>query len=189
MGKNSPTHTVLAEAASLMVGDKRVGMGLGESPIERIERNGNKVTIEAHGYTEEFELAEPVLIALPEFGKLPPRQLAARVLGKAVHPFAVNRLFELWPEAQVAVRHGETRHDGADLRFTEVEIWEGERTAGTDPGSWAGVNTRHVTRRATCHPADPFDRRTGIRLAFDRCLREAVRRMDSPRVAGMKRSI
>jgi hypothetical protein len=109
------------------------------------------------------------------------RELVVRVLGKAVHPKAIDRLFEVWPEAQVQVDRYRTRHYGVDgIRVTRVIV---AATSQEGPRSH-----RVVDRRAYCHPDDPFDRRTGIRLAFDRCLREAVRRADPGRVSGFRRS-
>lgn len=117
--------------------------------------------------------------------------MAERVLGKAVHPAAIERLFEVWPKAQVEVRHSYfmgSRPSGrrVELRRTVVEIWEGEKNPILLPAVYP-INHRHVTRSAVCHPEDTFDRRVGIRLAFDRCLREAVRRAEPDRVLTGKR--
>lgn len=101
------------------------------------------------------------------------RARAEQVLGKGVHPAAVERLFEVWPEAQVAVAHER------ELRahsYTYVEVWIGNKSARDKP------HGLHVTRNAKCHPDDQFNRRTGVRIAFDRCLREVVRRAEPERL-------
>lgn len=122
------------------------------------------------------------------------RVLAGRVLGKAVHPEAINRLFEVWPEAQVEVRHDRTWRGipftgkRVQLRRTTVEVWEGEKNPIPLPKDQA-ANYRHITREAVCHPDDTFRRSDGIRIAFDRCLREAVRRTDPARLSEQKRTI
>lgn len=83
---------------------------------------------------------------------------ASRALGKAVHPEALNRLFELCPTAFVKVVH---RHylPGAD-RWTEVRIY---------PNPDGGVP---VQASAIPHPNDQYNRRYGIDLAFRRALRK-----------------
>jgi hypothetical protein len=97
----------------------------------------------------------------------------ARVLGKAVHPRALLRLHELWPHARVFVRHtwmqpspGETfpwderDRRGRGRRVTAVAIvQDGE----PDALQFVGF--------AVKHPNDRWDRKRGIRLAFDRALR------------------
>lgn len=114
---------------------------------------------------------------------------AKRVLGKAVHPAAIERLFDVWPEAQVEVWHDWVwrtdpfTQERRQTRRTVVEIWEGERNP-VNPS-----HTRRVQREALVHPDDNFERKTGIRVAFDRCLREAVRRSDPGRVSGVGRSL
>lgn len=107
-----------------------------------------------------------------------PRERAEARLGKAADPRALDRLFELWPGARVEVRHKTVYRgvpfsaDRIPLRCTTVEVWEGEKN--DEPGSWADVNFRHVLREAVCHSGDRFVRRTGVELAFRKCL-QAVR--------------
>lgn len=103
-----------------------------------------------------------------------PRERAERVLGKAVHPQALDRLFEIWPEAIVTVKHDEVpRGVGPDfgarlwLRRTVVDILQRKGAEKT---------TGHVARNAYCHSSDQFNRKTGINLAFRRALREVVNR-------------
>lgn len=109
------------------------------------------------------------------------REIAEKVLGKAVHPDALTRLLELWPEAQVEVRHDRTWRGvlftgkRVQLRRTTVEIWEGEKNPIPLPEDQR-PNHRHVTREAVCHSGDTFQRREGIRIAFERCLREVTNR-------------
>lgn len=123
-----------------------------------------------------------------------PRALAARILGYAVHPYAVDRLFEVWPEAQVEVRHDRVwrgipfKGNRRQLRRTVVEIWEGEKNPKPLPKGQK-PNHRHVTRQAICAAEDTFERAKGIDIAFRRALREAVRRTDPARVSGFKRTL
>lgn len=92
------------------------------------------------------------------------RARAEKVLGKGVHPAAVERLFELWPEAEVGVRHFAQRgDDGIPLRTTRVEIWNKPMRS---PGAYP------VTAYASCRTdTDQWNRRFGIDLAFRRALR------------------
>jgi len=110
--------------------------------------------------TGEFLAADNA--PLPEGGladKVQPsaRELAERVLGKAVHPQAIDRLFELEPDAEVEVEHAPA---GMRPRFTVVRI-------GRKEG-----RLQLAAAEATCSPSDQFDRRRGIRLAFGRALRQ-----------------
>lgn len=106
------------------------------------------------------------------------RERNARVLGKAVHPDALARLHELFPEAHVSVQHesyvrelphGEMRMGRRCYpnpeRETHVLIELGD---GYPP----------IMGTAFCHPLDNFDRRKGIQLAFRRAL-DAVREQAS----------
>jgi len=129
--------------------------------------------------TGEFLTADNAPIPEGLADKVQPsaRELADRVLGKAVHPAAVDRLFAVWPEAIVEVTHSPAT---MEPRFTVVSIKRDAEAAKTDG---------HVTREATCSSLDQFDRRAGIRIAFDRCLREAVRREDHGRVDGRGRTL
>lgn len=87
----------------------------------------------------------------------------ARVLGKAVHPAALRRLHELFPNARVSVRHEATPSERFYKRpshKTRIYIdLDGDRRPG---GTVFGT--------ATCHHEDNFDRRKGIALAFRRAL-------------------
>jgi hypothetical protein len=73
-----------------------------------------------------------------------------KVLGKAVHERAIQRLHELWPEAKVEVKHYESR-------ATRVTITYGAK----------GV---HGCCR--CYFKDRYDRKTGVRIAFRRALQK-----------------
>jgi hypothetical protein len=87
---------------------------------------------------------------------------ARRVLGHAVHTKALQRLFELWPEAEVSVVYG--RYDGR--RTTVVRIRH-------NPGAtFVGGEARG---EAHCDQSDQFVRRVGIDLAFRRALRKVPR--------------
>lgn len=99
-----------------------------------------------------------------------PRARAERVLGLAVHPKALDRLFELCPEASVRVRHLQLwdpmdhwyeRANGKIVpnitRVTEVQIDVPQE----------GV----ALAFAECHPEDNYVRRRGIELAFRRALK------------------
>lgn len=86
------------------------------------------------------------------------RQKAWKVLGYAVHPAALNRLFELAPEAIVRVRHNRTWHDA---RQTVVYI------------QWVPGN-RLCTKygAVTCHSSDQYVKRVGIDKAFRQALKK-----------------
>lgn len=96
-----------------------------------------------------------------------PRVLAqrrnARVLGKAVHPAALKRLHQLWPEAVVKVRHGGNAGSGQRY-WTRVTILR------------SGPGTGSVYAVATCAPEDGFNRKYGVDLAFRRALKMVRRR-------------
>lgn len=90
------------------------------------------------------------------------QNLAARVLGKAVDPRGLSRLFDLWPDAVVWVRHFNSRHDGVDLKCTRVTIEE-----FADGRAMRGF----VLAQAYCRlDRDVWNRRRGIGLAFRRAL-------------------
>jgi hypothetical protein len=120
--------------------------------------------------TQNFVYDIPAL-ALPT-----PRLIAyarnRRVLGKAVHPLALVRLHELWPQARVFVRHHwteptpeESLEGSTGRRITVVWIVKHP----DDPDS------PHRGGRAFKHPSDPWDRRRGIALAFNRALKDVSR--------------
>lgn len=90
-------------------------------------------------------------------------QKAARVLGKAVHPNALRRLFELWPDAVVRVRRDVNDYGN---RRTIVLI-------ATESG-------RFVERgEVSCDSGDQYNRAYGIREAFRRALVAARERWES----------
>lgn len=91
-----------------------------------------------------------------------------RVLGSGVHPKAITRLLELWPRATVSVRHGMLRPDGRRLTTVTVTI----NPCVAERVKMFGFTGGIVCRHATCAKGDQFSRRYGIKLAFERCLRE-----------------
>lgn len=103
----------------------------------------------------------------------------ARILGKAVHPDALARLHELYPNARVRVQHeshlrelptGSQRMDRRCYSNPERETYVYIDLDGEDrPGET-------IFGMASCHPADNFDRRKGIKLAFGRALEIAWRK-------------
>lgn len=94
--------------------------------------------------------------------KLSPRERVERTLGKAVHPRAIDRLFELWPHAEVEVKHSDGRHDGVNLKITHVNIRKLPR--GNAPNE-------QTFGRAYCRlDCDQWSRRRGISLAFNRAM-------------------
>lgn len=105
------------------------------------------------------------------------------VLGKAVHPAALVRLHELYPNARVSVRHfadaielpkGSMRFGNRYYREPEHEtIVYIDVTGEGRPGTGD-----KVYGSATCHPLDNYDRRKGIALAFTRALDMARRKHD-----------
>lgn len=83
---------------------------------------------------------------------------ATKVLGNAVHRGALKRLFELWPEAKVEVKHYRYRY-GEQVRpkATRVTIVYG---------------ARGVHGHSECGHGDQFSRKTGIQIAFRRALQK-----------------
>ena len=152
--------TMQVPAVTLMVGDKIVPASLAEHRIDVIERAGGVTRVEAMGQSVVYADDQKVLIALVN-GKLPLRQLAARVLGEAVHPFAVNRLFDLLANPIVEVHHAPPK---MLPRWTIVKI----KAEGTGDKVY-GLG------EATCAEGDQFNRKVGIRIAFDRALRAVPR--------------
>jgi hypothetical protein len=92
----------------------------------------------------------------------PQRQRAELVLGNAVHPAALDRLFELWPTAHVVVRHSLQFNDGVPIKVTHIEVWD--RPPG-EAGPYPELGI------AKCRlDVDSWERRRGIGLAFKRAL-------------------
>lgn len=98
-----------------------------------------------------------------------------KVVGPGVHPRAIGRLVEVWPEAVVEVKHSPA---AMSPRFTVVDVVKSPDHRKTEG---------HVSRAATCSREDQFVKATGIVVAFDRCLREAVRRAEPERVSAGQR--
>lgn len=105
------------------------------------------------------------------------REKAGHVLGKAVHPAALDRLYEIWPNAFVEVLHERIADDTKPWRMdqsiptkrvTEVVIYA--------TGFHEGLPMPEArTGRAVCHPNDNFERRQGIKMAFDRAFKQVPR--------------
>jgi hypothetical protein len=76
-----------------------------------------------------------------------------KVLGKAVHENAIRRLHELWPEAEVLVKYYQGIIVGN--RITMIVITEG---------------AKEVVAWSRCVASDQYDRKYGVRLAFQRAL-------------------
>jgi hypothetical protein len=85
---------------------------------------------------------------------------AEKALGKAVHPRALDRLFEIWPAAHVRVRHGKI----LNMKWTRVSIRVSARA------SMGGFSAT-----ADCAPGDQWNRQFGIALAFRRALKKVSR--------------
>lgn len=130
---------------------------------------------------------DPYLIGLPVSRLTDPQEIriakAAHTLGCAVHRGALERLYELFPEATVTVEH-ETmrvplasdtpiRMDGPrDRAQHSTRVWidlEGD----WQPGCGRRRPGHAIFADAVCHPDDNFDRRKGIELAFRRALEHA----------------
>ena len=93
----------------------------------------------------------------------------AKVLGGAVHRKAIDRLFELWPEASIHVARYTASNDGVPLKVTVVEVYRFNPEDNRE-----GMAT--VYGRARCRlDTDTFNRHYGLDLAFRRALREAKR--------------
>lgn len=94
-----------------------------------------------------------------------PIEMVGRILGKAVHPGALDRLFEIWPTAYVQVQHDPP---GTRNRGTRVTIYR------FDPSA-EGVPPEQVMGAVTTWHRDQFARATGRRLAFERALKALIR--------------
>lgn len=100
-----------------------------------------------------------------------------KVLGKAVHPDAILRFHELFPDATITVEHvvyrvplepGTAKMDGPTYREQHAtRVWidlEGD----WEPNCGKQRPSSAIYADATCHPDDNFNRRKGIELAFRR---------------------
>lgn len=103
---------------------------------------------------------------------VPAVERSRRVLGKGVHPAAIMRLHELWPDAVVRVGHGydyalshPDRPTMEVVRVTWVRIFE-------RPGAPGGP----VLGESRCREDDAYRRDYGIDLAFRRALRKVRER-------------
>lgn len=105
--------------------------------------------------------------------KTPAEKYSAAKLGAAVHPGAIRRLHELFPDARVTVRHEENLVElpfGA-RRMGNIYFASPEHTTRVYIDLAGDQNpTTTIVGRADCHPADNFDRRKGIKIAFRRAL-------------------
>jgi hypothetical protein len=99
----------------------------------------------------------------------PERIRAGKVLGKAVHPDALARLYELWPRAVVKVRRDVNDHGN---RRTTVFITP-------------EVGRYTETGIVSCDSGDQFTRAYGIREGFRRAL-EAARLRWVARESGLE---
>lgn len=82
-----------------------------------------------------------------------------KVLGAGVHPLAIGRLAELWPDAVVEVEHLRSASWlGVGVRVTEVRIRPKPESAG------------FVEGLARCNPGDQFRKARGIDIAYRRAL-------------------
>lgn len=88
-----------------------------------------------------------------------------KVLGAGVHPRAIGRLAELWPDAYLEVHHAPA---GMVPRFTVVKVWATKQDHDEDLAA-------PVSAAATCSRWDQFDRRAGIAIAFKRVLLKVKR--------------
>lgn len=93
-----------------------------------------------------------------------PLHLADRVLGNAVHPNALDRLFEIWPDAHVEVQHDPPNTRGRGTRITIYAFDPATASAGVPPAQVKGAVT-------TWH-RDQFVRKVGTRTAFQRALKK-----------------
>lgn len=115
-----------------------------------------------------------------------PKAHNRRALGRAVHPAALDRLHELFPDATVTVEHviyrvplapdAPVRMGGPrDRRQHATRVWidlEGD----WQPNQGVSRPSSSIYADASCHPDDNFDRRKGIELAFRRALDVARQR-------------
>ena len=90
----------------------------------------------------------------------------ARVLGKAVHPKALARLHELWPDAIVKVYHDRV---GRGPKYPQAWHYVRRTRVHIIPSTPGGAAT--ATGEVVCHSEDTFNRRRGIELAFRRELK------------------
>jgi hypothetical protein len=106
------------------------------------------------------------------------------VLGRAVHPAALDRLHELFPEARVNVEHEahpvELLKGSMKMsrRFYQRPSHETRVFIDLDGDKRPGGT---IFGTATCHHEDNFDRRKGITLAYRRAL-DIARRTSASRI-------
>lgn len=111
-----------------------------------------------------------------------PRQMSELALGKAVHPAAIARLYEIFPEAKVEVTHGDSPHpqlpDGlqpgdraAVKRFSEkAPRYRWTTVTVFTPDGDVLANT------ASFYPPVQFSRRRGVSFAFRGLLKDISER-------------
>jgi len=92
--------------------------------------------------------------------------------GCAVHPMAMARLHQLFPAARVTVRH-ETA--SVELPYGSHRMDASNYYAQPEHKTLVyidldGNGKSIIFGKAICHPADNYDRRRGIEIAFRRAL-------------------
>lgn len=96
------------------------------------------------------------------------RDRVEKVLGKAVHPLAIDRLLVLWPDVHVEVTHSDGYHDGVRSKVTRVSLFDRDPN-GPEVGEQA-------TGEARCRlDHDNWVKRRGITLAFNRAMKQVPR--------------
>lgn len=114
------------------------------------------------------------------------REKSERALGRAAHPAAIQRLYEIVPDAEVSVVHGEgidTRSTGR--RFSQAPLKTRYTTVTVStPGGDLVADTAWFYRPVQ------FDRRQGIKFAFARVLKGiCIRNNEALRGAAEKEAV
>lgn len=97
------------------------------------------------------------------------RDRNSATLGAAVHPMALARLHQLFPDARVKVRH-ETTEVPRHSRMSDYRVLPEHETRVYVDLDGNDNPSATIFGKAICHPADNYDRRKGIDVAFRRAL-------------------
>lgn len=103
-----------------------------------------------------------------------------KVLGRAIHPQALARVHDFWPDAYITVRHTYERlpDDREPQRMDSTPTLTRQITTVTiRPRKGDAL---YISGTAECHPHDQWVRRDGVRLAFNRAL-ERLRKSERQR--------
>jgi hypothetical protein len=116
--------------------------------------------------------------------QLSSREKSERALGKAVHPAAIQRLYEIFPDAEVQVLHGSSPHpllpDG--VTWGDLDVRPVRRFSEEEPRyRWTTVTVSTpdgdvLANTVSFYPPVQFSRRRGVSFAFRRLLKDICER-------------